>query len=70
MLAMYQHLLGKRVRVSTTATSEQGSPHRGEYGEIVYFAQDPDSGEIRSFSVRLQSGETIDLAPAEVDMLD
>jgi hypothetical protein len=67
---MYQHLLGRRVRVSTTASSEQGNLHRGEYGEIVYFAQAPESGEIRRFTVRLESGETIELAPAEVDMLD
>jgi hypothetical protein len=67
---MYEHLLGRRVKVSTTASSVQGSLHRGEYGEIVYFAEDREWGEIRRFTVRLESGETIELAPAEVDMLD
>ena len=67
---MYEHLLGRRVRVSTTASSVQGRLHRGEYGEIIYLAEDPETGEIRGFTVSLESRETIELALAEVDMLD
>jgi hypothetical protein len=67
---MYQHLLGRRVRVSTTASSVQGNLHRGEYGELIYYGTYPETAEIRIFTVRLDSGESIDLPTAEVDMLD
>jgi hypothetical protein len=67
---MYQHLLGRRVRVSTTAASEQGSLHRGEYAEIVEWGADPESLELTRLDVRLGSGKIIELTPAEVEVLD
>ena len=69
---MHRTPLGIRLSVvsSTTASSVQGRLHRGEYGEIIYLAEDPETGEIRRFTVSLESRETIELAPAEVDMLD
>jgi hypothetical protein len=67
---MYQHLLGRRARVSTTAASEQGALYRGEHAEIREYAPDYESGELKSLTLRLWSGKTIILAPEEVEILD
>ncbi len=61
--------LGKRVRVLSTAGTEQERLHAGEYGEIVHQLGTLEEG-VREYTVRLDSGDTITLKPDEVEILD
>jgi hypothetical protein len=48
-------------------TSDRGRLHRGEYAEIREYAADPVSGELKRLTVRLDSGETVELPPTDVE---
>ena len=61
--------LGRRLRISLTADSEQGQLHAGEYAVIEVQMGTIQEG-IRGYSVRLDSGKQIDLNPNEVDLLE
>jgi hypothetical protein len=61
--------LGRRLRISLTADSEQGQLHAGEYAVIEVQMGTIQEG-IREYSVRLDSGKVIDLKPSEVELLD
>jgi hypothetical protein len=61
--------LGRRVRILSTAESDLGQLHAGEYGEIIVQTGTIQEG-IREYTVRLDSGEQIDLKPTEVEILN
>ena len=61
--------LGKRVLVKRTADSDLARAHAGQTGEIMMFTKNPETMVLMSYTIRLDNGEQIELAPSEVEIL-
>jgi hypothetical protein len=61
--------LRKRVRIRSTANSELGQLHAGQYGEIIHFTA--PEGWVRYYTVRLDDGKTqLELKPEELEIFE
>jgi hypothetical protein len=69
MLGSAMEQLGKRVLVKRTADSDLARAYAGQTGEIMMFTKSPETMVLMSYTIRLDNGEHIELAPSEVEIL-